>query len=128
MVQHKVNRKTTFKLGLGRGHPKKREIEWQSEHIDHTVKNSQMKRSFNILMPTSDKVLISPHNLNQMFKLRELKEMIINQRDYWWVFKFSLLEPRKCIKNSMENVSNDVRVEMRTLDKDVGNGKKLSKK
>ena len=87
-----------------------------------------MKRSFNILMPTSDKVLISPHNLNQMFKLRELKEMIINQRGYWWVFKFSLLEPRKCIKNSMENVSNDVRVEMRTLDKDVGNGKKLSEK
>ena len=63
-----------------------------------------------------------------MFKLRELKEMIKNQRGSWWVFKFSLLEPRKCIKNSMENVSNDVRVEMRTLDKDVGNGKKTFKK
>ena len=32
------------------------------------------------------------------------------EQSSWWFYKFSLLEPRKCIENSMENIHNDVRV------------------
>ena len=66
----------------------------------------------NPLIPKSDKVLISLYNLSLESNVLSHENRGNDQylMKLFMVFKFTLLEPKKCVENSMEGMHNDVTV------------------
>ena len=72
------------------------------------MRTSLLGDHFLLIIPKSDKVLQYHPWMKGLTHENKGNDQQLTIESSWWFYKFSLLGPRECLENSMENIHNDV--------------------